>query len=183
MQTEKGKMLSGLLYNPYDHELLTERTRTRALLLSFNDELIGSSKYVETFSQLFPNFSDDTVIQPPFFCDYGYNIYTGKNVFFNFDCVILDVCPVKIGEDVIFGPGVHIYAATHPKDALKRRDVFESGKPVSIGDDCWIGGRAVILPGVTIGNRCIIGAGAVVVKNVPDGQTVVGNPAKSISQQ
>ncbi len=183
MQTEKEKMLSGLPYNPLDPELLAERTRARELLLLFNAGLTGSSKYREILPQLLPHCSRDTVIQPPFFCDYGYNIRTGKNVFFNFDCVILDVCPVKIGENVMVGPGVHIYTATHPKDPVERRAAFESGKPVSIGNDCWIGGRAVILPGISIGNRCIIGAGAVVVKNVPDGKTVAGNPAKSVPEK
>jgi maltose O-acetyltransferase len=90
--------------------------------------------------------------------------------------IVPDVCPVRIGSNVLFGPGVHIYTATHPKDFMKRRDGLESGKPVSIGDDCWIGGQAVILPGVHIGNRCIIGAGAVIAKDIPDDTVVTGKP-------
>ncbi len=176
-------MLSGLPYNPYDKQLLDERVKARTLLQSLNAGLSYSQKYAEIISQLLPNCPHGFIVQPPYFCDYGYNIYAGSGVFFNFDCTILDVCKVEIGKNVKFGPGVHIYTATHSKDPLKRRELLESGKPVSIGDDCWIGGRTVILPGVTVGNRCIVGAGAVVVKNVPNETTVAGNPAKPITHR
>ena len=169
MLSEKDKMLSGNLYNASDPTLFAERKRTRSLLRSLNKAgYEDHDKYLQTISQLLPNCSDDIWIEPPFFCDYGYNIYTGHKVFFNFNCVILDVSPVRIGSNVMLGPGVHIYTATHPKDYTLRREELEYGKAVSIGDDCWIGGRVVILPGVHIGQRCIIGAGAVVTKDVRD---------------
>jgi len=169
MTSEKERMLSGQLYNAYDPYLVTERKQARLLLHRLNTTEYGNPvKYSEIISELLPNCPSDILIEPPFFCDYGYNIYAGHNVFFNFDCVVLDVCPVRIGSNVMFGPCVHIYTATHPKEFMKRRDVFEFGKPVSIGDDCWIGGQAVFLPGVHVGHRCIIGAGAVIAKDVPD---------------
>ena len=179
MAYEKENMLSGQLYNVYDPQLIAERKQARSLLHRLNTTEYGNPvKYSEIISQLLPNCSSDILIEPPFFCDYGYNIYAGDKVFFNFNCVVLDVCPVRIGSNVMFGPGVHIYTAAHPRDFMKRRDVFEFGKPVSIGDDCWISGYAIILPGITIGQRCVIGAGAVVTRDVPDDMTVVGNPVK-----
>ena len=175
MTSEKEKMLSGLLYDPTDPQLVLERKQARSHLHRLNSTDYGNAeKYLEIISRLLPNCASDIRIEPPFFCDYGYNIYTGNNVFFNFNCVVLDVCSVQIGSHVMFGPGVHIYTATHPKESLKRRDVFEFGKPVSIGEDSWIGGQAVILPGVQIGSRCIIGAGSVIAKDIPDDTVVSG---------
>ncbi len=179
MASEKEKSLAGLPYYPSDPELRVDRARARELFRKYNiTEYKDFKTYREILSQLLPNCEDDIFIEPPFYCDYGYNIRAGHNVYFNSNCVILDVCPINIGSNVLFGPGVHVYSATHPSDALQRREGWESGKPVSIGDDCWIGGNATIVPGVSIGNRCIIGAGAVVTKNVPDDMTVAGNPAK-----
>lgn len=175
MPSEKEKMLSGQLYNAADPQLLAERNQARALLHRLNISEYGhNTNYLDIISQLLPNCATDIWIEPPFFCDYGYNIYCGAKVFFNFDCIILDECTVHIGSNVMFGPSVHIYTATHPKDFLLRREELEYGKPVSIGDDCWIGGHAAILPGVHIGNRCIIGGGVVVRKDVPDGTTYTG---------
>ena len=176
MTTEKEKMTAGLPYYPSDPELRADYLRTRGLLRRLNiTEYQDPGAYREIMAELLPNCEDDIFIEPPFYCDYGYNIYAGNNVYFNFNCIVLDVCPVRIGSNTMFGPGVHIYAATHPTDALKRREGQESGKPVSIGDDCWIGGHATILPGVNIGNRCIVGAGALVSKDVPDDSTIIGN--------
>ena len=178
MASEKERMLSGQLYNAYDPHLVSERKKARSLLHRLNTTDYGNPvNYSKIVAELLPNCPSDILIEPPFFCDYGYNIYAGSKVFFNFDCVVLDVCPVRIGSNVMFGPGVHIYTATHPKDSMKRRDVFEFGKPVSIGNDSWIGGRAVILPGVNVGQRCIIGAGAVITKDVPD-DTIVGSKSQ-----
>lgn len=114
------------------------------------------------------------------FCDYGYNIYTGESVFFNFNCVLLDVMPIRIGANVLFGPNVQIYTATHPVDAAERRKGPELARPISIGNDCWIGGSAVISPGVTIDDRCIVGADAVVTKDVPPDTIKVGKPARPL---
>jgi maltose O-acetyltransferase len=172
--SEKEKMISGQLYNAADPQLVAERKETRGLLHRLNITEYGDPiLYQEIIPELLPNCAPDIWIEPPFFCDYGYNIYAGEKVFFNFDCVILDACPVIIGSNVMFGPGVHIYTATHPKDALQRREGQEYGKPVFIGDDCRIGGRAVILPGIHIGPRCVIGAGVVVTKDVPEDTTRV----------
>jgi maltose O-acetyltransferase len=180
MESEKEKMLSGHLYNASDPQLAAERVHARSLLHRLNTTEYGKiEKYSDTISELLPNCAPGIWIEPPFYCDYGYNIHAGNNVFFNFNCVVLDVCPVRIGSNVLFGPGVHLYTATHPKDFVKRRDNLEFGKPVSIGDDCWIGGYVVILPGVNIGNRCIIGAASVIREDVPDDTVFSGGPAKT----
>jgi maltose O-acetyltransferase len=128
---------------------------------------------------LLPNTHKKIYIEPPFHCDYGYNIKAGENVYFNVNCVVLDTMQVCIGNNVFFGPAVHVYTATHPLDALERRTV-EFSKPVTIGDDCWIGGQTVICPGVSIGSGCVIGAGSVVTKDIPANTLAVGNPAKVI---
>ena len=120
----------------------------------------------------------DAVIRPPFYCDFGYNIRLGDGVFMNFNCVILDVVEVSIGDRTQIGPAVQIYAADHPRDAETRREGLEFGRPVRIGSDVWIGGGAIILPGVTVGDGAVIGAGSVVTRDVEPGQTVTGNPAR-----
>lgn len=119
-------------------------------------------------------------IEPPFFCDYGTNIRVGDRVFFNFNSVVLDVAEVVVGSDTMFGPAVQIYTATHPMDYRERRAGLEAGKPVTIGSDVWVGGGAIILPGVTIGERSVIGAGSVVTKDVPPGVFAAGNPCRVI---
>ncbi|TWT50995.1 Maltose O-acetyltransferase [Rubripirellula amarantea] len=129
--------------------------------------------------KLFGSGGDTVWLEPPFRCDYGTNIYLDEKVYFNFDCVILDVCEVRIGNHVFIAPGVHIYTATHPLEAELRR-TQEFGKPVTVGNDVWIGGKAVICPGVTIGDCSVIGAGSVVTKDVPPEVVVAGNPAKVI---
>jgi maltose O-acetyltransferase len=118
-------------------------------------------------------------MRPPFYCDYGFNIELGERVFFNFNCVVLDVCPVRIGDFTLFGPAVQIYTAMHPLDAAERRRT-EYGKPVAIGRDVWVGGGALILPGVTIGDEAVIGAGAVVTRDVPAKVFAAGNPCRVI---
>ena len=127
--------------------------------------------------ELFAAGGDSAWIQPPFFCDYGSNIELGERVFFNFNCVVLDVCPVRIGSFTLFGPAVQIYTALHPLQAERRRRE-EYGEPVEIGSDVWVGGAAVILPGVRIGARAVIGAGSVVTRDVPEGVFAAGNPCR-----
>lgn len=181
MKSEKEKMLAGELYDASDPLLTQERRKARELLHQLNVTHYGDAlMYTQILADLLPHAAADTKIEPPFFCDYGYNIYTGESVFFNFNCVLLDVMPIRIGSNVLFGPNVQIYTATHPVDALKRREGPELARPISIGNDCWIGGSAVISPGVTIGDRCIVGAGAVVTKDVPPDTIVVGNPARPL---
>lgn len=177
MKTEKEKMLSGEYYLANDELLVKERTRCKALLKQLNfEEYVVTDRAKKIIAELLPNAHKSIYIEPSFHCDYGYNIICGENVYFNVNCVVLDVMTVTMGNNVFCAPGVQIYTATHPLGAVLRRSK-ENAKPVIIGDDCWIGGAAIICPGVTIGNRCVIGAGAVVTKNIPDDSLAVGNPA------
>jgi maltose O-acetyltransferase len=180
MRTEKQKMLAGELYDPLDAELSRERERCRLLLKRINDtrEDQGQER-TELLNELF-GAKTGVWIQPPFFCDYGTNIRLGSKVFFNFNCVVLDVMAVTIGDNVLFGPSVQIYTATHPMDADTRRKWLEFAKPITIGSDVWVGGGAIILPGVTIGSRTVIGAGSVVTRDIPDDVFAAGNPCRII---
>jgi maltose O-acetyltransferase len=180
MKTERQKMLAGELYDPLDAELVAARRRARELCWTLNARPDGEGDAQRgILRQLFGTGGDSVWMQPPFFCDYGANIELGERVFFNFNCVVLDVCRVRIGSFTLFGPAVQVYTATHPMDAALRRRQ-ESGKPVDIGADVWIGGGAIILPGVRIGNRAVIGAGSVVTRDVPEGMFAAGNPCRAI---
>lgn len=182
MKSEKEKMLSGENYLANDKELTRERIHAKKLLHKINvTEYWMNKKTRQLIAELLPNSKNVVHIEPPFHCDYGYNIECGENVFFNVNCVVLDCMKVSIGSNVFFGPGVHIYTATHPLDKMERRN-FESAKPVTIGSDCWIGGQVVICPGVTIGSGSVIGAGSVVTKDIPENSLAVGNPAKVIKK-
>jgi maltose O-acetyltransferase len=181
MKSEKEKMLGGELYNPFDSQLLAERQRARLLFKAFNDTRDDQSEErLRLIQTLISAVGTALLIEPPFYCDYGSNITIGDNVFFNFNCVILDIAPVTIGSNVLFGPGVQIYAATHPLSAAQRRTGLELGKPVTIGDDVWVGGGVVICPGVTIGSRSVIGAGSVVTKDIPEDVLAYGNPCRVV---
>ncbi|MGI6037828.1 MAG: maltose acetyltransferase domain-containing protein [Limnochordia bacterium] len=181
MGSEKEKMLRGEFYDPQDRELVAERLRARRLMELFNrSSATDQEKRIEILRRLLGSTGGNPYIEPPFYCDYGYNIYVGENFYANFDCVFLDVCPIKIGDHCLLGPGVHIYTATHPLQAAERITGVEYGKPVQIGDHVWIGGRAVINPGVKIGNHVVVASGAVVTKDVPDDVVVGGNPARII---
>lgn len=182
MRSEKEKMLAGELYDSFDPQLVEERLRCRLLLKAINDSREDQTKErTELLNQLF-GAETDVWIQPPFFCDYGTNIRLGTKVFFNFNCVVLDVMPVTIGSNVLFGPSVQIYTATHPMDAETRAKWLEFAKPISIGSDVWVGGGAIICPGVTIGSRSVIGAGSVVTRDVPDDVFAAGNPCRVIKR-
>ena len=179
MPTEKQKMLSGDWYNPLDKQLGAERLAARKLQHQFNHCAPDDEAQRRQLLKLWlPNTGKHFYAEPPFYCDYGYNISTGNKVFFNFNCVVLDVAPVNIGNNVFFGPAVQIYTVNHPLEAAKRRTLLEQAKPVTIGDDVWIGGGTIILPGVTIGNGSVIAAGSVVIKDVPSGVLAGGNPCK-----
>lgn len=181
--SEKEKMLSGLLYDANDPQLAEERLKTRLLLQKINTWGENKREEINAFSyQLFGSAGKDLFIQPPFYCDYGYNIAVGNKVFFNFNCCILDVMPVKMGNNILLGPNVQIYTATHPLKAKERASWLESAKTITIGNDVWIGGSAIINPGVSIGNGVIIGAGAVVTKDFPDNVFVAGNPARIVKE-
>jgi len=181
-EPEKAKMLRGDPYIAGDTELVDERRRARSLLHRINVEMPLSTPaaYAEILRDLLPNATPPIWIQPPFYCDYGYNIRLGEGVFLNFNCVVLDCTTVAIGARTQIGPNVQIYAADHPLDFAARAAAVEFTRPVSIGEDCWIGGNVVVCPGVTIGDRCVVGAGAVVTKDIPDDALAVGNPARVI---
>jgi maltose O-acetyltransferase len=171
-------MLAGELYRP-DAELGTDQAATKAWLVRYNAALaLPVSQRHAMLRERLAHVGNDAVIRPPFFCDYGYNIRLGDNVFLNFNCIILDVVDVTIGDRTQIGPAVQIYAADHPRDAQTRRSGVEFGRPVRIGSDVWIGGGAILLPGVTVGDGAVIGAGSVVTRDVGAGQTVTGNPAR-----
>ena len=183
MKTEKQKMLAGELYNALDKEISEERVITRLLLKRLNETAENESALrTEILRELLPNAGENLWIQPPFYSDYGYNLKIGEKVFFNFNCVVLDVTYVTIGSRTLFGPNVQVYTATHPLDFQERASGLEYAKPISIGEDVWIGGSAVICPGVTIGDRTVIGAGSVVTKNIPADVFAAGNPCKVIRQ-
>ncbi len=181
--TEKEKMLTQQKYSPMDKELSDLREQARHILHKFNATRPTEKKLRrKLITELFKAPSVSTWIEPPFHCDYGENISIGEKVFFNFDCIILDTAQVTIGDRVLLGPKVQVYCAHHPLDAKERATFIETALPVTIGDDVWIGGGAIICPGVTIGDRSVIGAGSVVTKDIPSDVVAVGNPCKVIKQ-
>ena len=174
-------MLAGELYNALDTQLTEERTKARLFIKELNDSREDQpEERSRILKSLLPNAREGLWIQPPFYCDYGYNINTGERVFFNFLCVVLDVAQVTIFDCTLLGPNVQVYTATHPMYAEQRAGGLEYAKPVSIGNDVWIGGSAVICPGVTIGDRSVIGAGSVVTKDIPPDVFAAGNPCRVI---
>lgn len=180
MRTEREKMLAGELYDPLDAELVSARTRARDLCQMLNASREGEQETRRRLcAKLFGKGGDSVLMQPPFYCDYGFNIELGERVFFNFNCIVLDVCLVRIGDHTMFGPAVQILTPMHPLNAELRRKE-EYGKPVEIGSDVWVGGGALILPGVRIGSRSVIGAGSVVTRDVPEGVLAAGNPCRVI---
>ncbi len=182
MPTEREKMLAGSLYDPTDPDLVAARARARDLCQALNATRETEEKVRRAvLRELFGTGGDTVRMQPPFYCDYGTNIELGERVFFNYNCVVLDVCRVRIGDDSLIGPAVQIYTPMHPFGAeLRRRQEF--GKPVDIGADVWIGGGALILPGVRIGDRAVIGAGSVVTRDVPAGVFAAGNPCRVVRE-
>lgn len=174
-------MLSGELYDALDPQLSEERLQARLLIKALNntreDEVEERSRILK---ELIPDAGAGLWLQPPFYCDYGTNIKTGEKVFFNFNCVVLDVMPVTIGSRTLFGPNVQLYTATHPMNYKERASGLEAAKPILIGSDVWVGGSVVICPGVSIGDRSVIGAGSVVTKNIPADVFAAGNPCRVI---
>jgi len=182
MKSERQKMLDGELYDAMDAELVADRARARDRCQALNATREAQQEARrQILRDLFGVGGDTVWMQPPFYCDYGSNIELGERVYFNFNCVVLDVCRVRIGSFTLFGPAVQILTPLHPLNAeLRRRE--EYGKPIEIGSDVWVGGGALILPGVHVGSRSVIGAGSVVTRDVPEGVFAAGNPCRVIRE-
>jgi maltose O-acetyltransferase len=180
-KTERAKMVAGDLYRPGDPELQAESAAAKAWMVRYNAALAESPAARRALlRERLGAVGEGAVIRPPFHCDYGWNLFLGRDVFLNFGCVALDVCPIEIGDGTQIGPGVQLLSADHPRDPAVRAQGLEFGRPIRIGRNVWIGGAALILPGVTVGDDAVIGAGAVVTRDVPAGATIVGNPARPV---
>ena len=179
--TEKEKMLSQGLYSSHDAELKKDAMRSRRLTRLYNSTTEDEREYrLQLLKELFGSTGEHISVEPPFRCDYGSNTYIGENFYANFDCIILDVAKVFIGDNCFFGPRVCVFTPAHPIDAEVRNTGIEYGKEIHIGNNVWVGGNTVINPGVTIGNNVVIGSGSVVTKDIPDNVVAVGNPCKVI---
>lgn len=180
MLSEKEKMIQGLPYNAMDKQLVKERDYSALVLSKFNQTVFSEQNREHELLKDFIHTKGNFIIKPPFTCDYGYNISVGDNLFCNYNCTILDTTHVEIKDNVLIGPNVQIYTACHPTNPQERLHGIEYGKPISIGNNVWIGGGCIICPGVTIGDNSVIGAGSVVTKSIPQGVIAVGNPCKVI---
>ncbi|WP_283401796.1 maltose acetyltransferase domain-containing protein [Halorubrum sp. DM2] len=181
MGREKERMLAGEAYDPTDPELAADRRRASDRCRRYNATAATEvDRRERLLSELFGEVRGDAVVEPPFRCDYGYNVGVGDGFFANYGCVFLDAAPIAFGENCLLGPGVHVYTPTHPIDPDERATGEEFGEPVTVGDDVWVGGRAVITPGVEVGDGAVVAAGAVVVDDVPARTVVSGNPAEEI---
>ncbi len=181
--TEKEKMIKGLLYNPMDDELISDRKKAKIKWINFNTKPYrNKTADLQRLSRCFGKTGEQFYVERDIKFDYGYNIFVGENFYANYNLIILDVCSVIIGDNCMIAPNVGIYTATHPLDIKGRYSGKELGKPITIGDNVWIGASATILPGVTIGNGVVIGAGSVVTKDIPDNVLVAGNPAKIVKE-
>ncbi|WP_280586710.1 sugar O-acetyltransferase [Halorubrum sp. Boch-26] len=183
MPTETERMVAGEPYDPTDPDLVADRERARDLTRRYN-ATSGAERERRTglLRELFDAVGEDPVVQPSLRCDYGYNVAVGDGFFANYGCVFLDATPVSFGDRCMLGPGVHVYAVTHPIDPDERATGRESGRPVTVGDDVWIGGRAALNPGVTVGDEAVVASGAVVTEDVPARTVVGGNPARVIRE-
>jgi maltose O-acetyltransferase len=180
-RTEKEKMLAGETYNCLDPDLVAERQKTKGLLRLYNlTEAAPERRAI--LQQLLAEVGQDSIIEPPFYCAYGQNIHIGDHVFLNVLCTILDCNEVRIGHHVMIGPGVQIYTAAHSLQAEARIQGWEVAQPIVIEDNVWLGGSAILLPGVRIGRNAVVGAGAVVSRSVPANAVVAGNPARVIRE-
>jgi len=181
---EMRRMLAGELYRPADPDIQAALRASAEWLARYNAaSSLPAEERRALLRERLAAVGEGAEIRPPFFCDYGFNIAIGAGVFLNFNCVILDVVRVTMGEGTQIGPAVQIYAADHPRDAGERRAGLELGRPVAIGRNVWIGGGAIVLPGVSIGDDAIVGAGSVVTRDVAAGETVMGNPARPLRGQ
>jgi len=178
-RTEREKMLAGETYNCLDPELLAVREESKALLWRHNQTEAEADRRT-ILGQLLGSFGRDAIIESPFYCIYGRHIHVGDHTYLNVLCTMVDCNEIRIGRHVMIGPGVHIYTAAHALQAEARIRGLETARPVTVEDNVWIGGRAVLLPGVTIGRNAVVGAGAVVTHDVESDVVVAGNPARVI---
>ena len=181
--TEKEKMLSGQIYNACDPDLVKELNEVKVLCQRYNNLLpTDFESRKQLIRELLGHSDDDTFINQPFYCDYGKHIRVGKRFFANFCLTVLDEALVTFGDDCFVGPNVSIYTACHSTEPRERNSRKEWAKPVSIGNNVWLGGNVTILPGVTIGDNCTIGAGSVVTRDIPSDSVAAGNPARVIKK-
>ena len=178
-RTEKQKMLAGELYSPIDLELVAERRRCEGILRSFNAEP-DEERRMSLLRSILGSVGPDAVVMPPLACDYGYNVSLGAQAFINYNGVILDCAPVSIGEKTQIGPGVQLLTCDHPREPELRRQDLELAFPITIGANVWIGGGAIVCPGVSIGDDSIIGAGSVVTRDIPPAVVAVGVPCRVV---
>jgi maltose O-acetyltransferase len=183
MPTEKERMLRGELYDPNVPELIAERERARELTAEHDRTPPGDrERRRELLEELFGSLGGKAVVEAPFRCDYGTNISAGDGFYANFGCVVLDTAAVEFGPNCLLGPGVHVYTPTHPLDAETRASGLERGEPVTVGENVWVGGQAVLNPGVSVGDDAVVASGAVVIEDVPAGTLVGGNPAEVLRE-
>lgn len=183
LKSEREKMTSGQLYNSQVEELIEDRLYAKELIKRFNDAEVREIELrKKILEELFGTTNGEFYIEQPFFCSYGYNIHWGKNAYANYNLTILDNGKVTVGDNVMIGPNVQLLTACHPLDADERNALIEFTRPIKIKDNVWIGGGAVVLPGVTIGKNSVIGAGSVVTKDIPDNVVAAGNPCRVIRE-
>lgn len=179
MKTEKEKMIRGEFYRPDDKQLVKERTTAHFKAQEFNRADTDKERQA-VIKELFGTTGDRITVEPTFRVDYGYNIHVGEKFYANFNCVCLDVCPINIGKNAMLGPGVSLVTPEHPLEAEARNSGYEFGRPITIGDNCWIGANATIVGGATLGDNVVVAAGAVVNKSFPDNVVIGGIPARII---
>ena len=180
MKTELEKMRSGELYCFENQEIVNSILHAQQLCAKLQTMTIDSKDYRSTMEELIPDLDKSVLICPPFHCDHGHGINIGEGTFINYNCTMLDSAYISIGRHCQIGPNCQFYTPIHPSDYKERRKPAEFSKPITIGDDCWLGGGVIVLPGVSIGVRCIIGAGSVVTKDIPSDSVAVGNPCRVI---
>lgn len=177
MKTEYEKMRSQELYYFSDPEIHASLVHAKKVCARLRSMTIYDEDYRQVIEELIPGIPQSTTICPPFHCDHGTGIILGENVFMNYDCIMLDGGYIRIGKHTLIGPHCQFYTPQHPMGYVERREEKETAYPITIGEDCWLGGNVVVCPGVTIGNRCIIAAGSVVTKDIPDDSLAAGVPA------